>query len=73
MGDLKLKLNKIEADYHNIVEEIEEKKEVKARVKINKSGLSRIYYSKKITEMEIRWRETQKETSKISAVVGSTR
>ena len=30
-----------------------------------KSGISRLYYHKKISEMEGRWRETEKETKKL--------
>lgn len=30
-----------------------------------KSGISRLYYHKKISEMESRWRETEKETRKL--------
>lgn len=65
LKDLKLRLNKIENDYGKISEEIDEKTEIKGKVKITKSGISRLYYSKKISEMEARWRETQKESKKI--------
>lgn len=30
-----------------------------------KSGISRLYYHKKISEIESRWRETDKETKKM--------
>lgn len=33
---------------------------MKGGVKIMKSGISRLYYHKKISEMESRWRETAK-------------
>lgn len=56
LTDLKLKLNRIETDYTKICDEIIEKDEVKKNVKIMKSGISRIYYHKKISEMEHRWR-----------------
>ena len=42
-----------------------EKEEIKQNVKIMKSSISRMYYHKKISEMEHRWRETQKETKKL--------
>jgi shikimate kinase len=38
-----------------------------------KSGISRLYYHKKISEMESRWRETDKETRKIKAVLQELR
>ena len=49
LADLKLKLNKIEQDYTKISEEIVEKDELKKNVKIKKSGISRLYYHKKIS------------------------
>lgn len=60
LNDLKTKLNKIETNYTQICEEIEQKQELKKGVKIQKSGISRLYYHKKISEMEKRWRETEK-------------
>lgn len=65
LNDLKAKLNRIEKDYERVCEEILEKEEVKGSVKIMKSGISRLYYHKKISEMESRWRETEKETKKL--------
>lgn len=65
LNDLKAKLNRIEKDYERVCEEILEKEEVKGSVKIMKSGISRLYYHKKISEMESRWRETEKETRKL--------
>jgi chromosome segregation ATPase len=65
LSDLKAKLTKIENEYENICEEIVEKDELKGGVKIMKSGISRLYYHKKISEMEGRWRETEKETKKL--------
>lgn len=60
LSDLKAKLNKIETDYSKICEEIAEKEEIKGNVKIMKSGISRLFYHKKISEMESRWREKSK-------------
>lgn len=65
LNDLKAKLNRIEKDYERVCEEIIEKEEVKGTVKIMKSGISRLYYHKKISEMESRWRDTEKETKKL--------
>lgn len=39
--------------------------ERKARIKIAKSGIGRNYYSKRISEIDRRWRESQREVVKI--------
>lgn len=57
LNDLKTKLSKIETDYSKICEEITEKEEIKGKVKIMKSSISRLYYHKKISDMESRWRD----------------
>lgn len=73
LSDLKGKLTRIEKDYERITEEIAEKEELKGSVKIMKSGISRLYYHKKISEMEGRWRETEKETRKLRAALQELR
>jgi chromosome segregation ATPase len=65
LSDLKAKLNRIEKDYERVCEEIVDKEELKGNVKIMKSGISRLYYHKKISEMESRWRDTERETKKL--------
>jgi uncharacterized protein YukE len=73
LSDLKGKLTRIEKDYDRICEEIAEKEELKGSVKIMKSGISRLYYHKKISEMEGRWRETEKESRKHKAALQELR
>lgn len=73
LNDIKHKLNKIETDYSKVCEEIEDKEEVKGSVKIMKSGVNRQYYSKKIGEIETRWRDTQKEINKNKKILEELR
>lgn len=73
LGDLKAKLARVQEQYEKICEEITEKQELKGNVKIQTSTISRLYYHKKISEMEARWRQTDKETKKLKTTLKELR
>jgi len=57
-------LVKIEHDYAKVVRDLAEKKHQKEFIKVPQSGISRNHYNKRITEMDVRWKESRREIQK---------
>lgn len=61
---MKEKLIKIEQDYAKVVRDIAEKQQQKEFIKIPQGGISRNHYNKRITELDVRWKDSRKEIQK---------
>ena len=58
---MKEKLVKVENDYAKVVRDLAEKQQQKEFIKVPQGGISRNHYNKRITEMDVRWKESRKE------------
>lgn len=78
LTDMKEKLVKIELDYAKVVRDLAQKQQQKQFIKVPQGGISRNHYNKRITEMDVRWKESRKEIQKaeqeiarISEIIGT--